>query len=234
MTDVVQYELSEDVAVLRIDDGKVNALAPQVIAALNAGLDRAEKESKALLIAGRPGRFSAGFDLGVLRSGGAKAAAELVTSGAELAIRIARHPAPVVIACTGHALAMGAILLVAADLRLGATGDFKIGFNEVAIGMTTPVFLMELARDRLSKRHFLRATAQAEIYTPEAAVDAGFLDRVTAPDDVVGAAQREAQRLTELPGPIFCATRARARSAVLDQIEASLAQDMAASFPASS
>ncbi len=234
MTDVVQYVLSGDVAVLRIDDGKANALGPRVIAALNAGLDRAEKESKAVLIAGRPGRFSAGFDLAVIRSGDARAAAELVTSGARLAVRIARHPAPVIIACTGHALAMGAVLLVAADLRLGATGDFKIGFNEVAIGMTTPVFLMELARDRLSKRHFLRATAQAEIYTPEAAVDAGFLDRATAPDDVVGAAQQEAQRLSELPGPTFCATRARARSAVLDQIEATLAQDMAASFPASS
>ena len=234
MTDVVTYELSQDVAVLRIDDGKVNALGPELLAALNAGLDRAEKESKAVLIVGRPGRFSAGFDLGVIRSGGARAAAELMTTGARVAVRIARHPAPVVIACTGHALAMGAVLLVATDLRIGATGDFKIGFNEVAIGMTTPLFLMELARDRLSKRHFLRATVQAEIYTPETAVDAGFLDRVTAPDDAVEAARREAQRLAELPGPIFCATRARARRDVLDQIEASLDQDVAASFPVSS
>ena len=231
MTDAVQYELSDDVAVLRIDDGKVNALGPPVIGALNVGLDRAEKESKAVLIAGRPGRFSAGFDLGVLRSGDAGTAAELVTSGARLAVRIARHPGPVVVACTGHALAMGAVLLVAADLRIGATGDFKIGFNEVAIGMTTPVFLMELARDRLSKRHFLRATVQAEIYAPETAVDAGFLDRVTEPDDLVGAAQREAQRLAELPGPIFCATRARARASILDHIEATLREDMAAAFP---
>ncbi len=231
MTDVVQYELSGDVAVLRIDDGKVNALGPTVIAALNTGLDRAEKESKAVLVAGRPGRFSAGFDLAVIRSGGPGAAAELVTAGARLAVRIARHPAPVVIACTGHALAMGAVLLVAADLRIGATGDFKIGFNEVAIGMVTPVFLMELARDRLSKRHFLRATTHAEIYTPEAAVDAGFLDRVTASEDVIGAAREEAQRLSELPGPIFCATRARARSSILEHIEATLSEDLAAAFP---
>ena len=231
MTEVVQYELSGDVAVLRIDDGKANALGPPVIAALDAGLDRAEKESKAVLITGRPGRFSAGFDLTVIRSGDPRAPLELVTSGARLAIRIARHSGPVVIACTGHALAMGAVLLVAADLRIGATGEFKIGLNEVAIGMTTPVFLMELARDRLSKRHFLRATVQAEIYTPETAVDAGFLDRVTAPDDVVGAARQEAQRLAELPGPIFSATRARARNDVLEHIEASLSEDLAASFP---
>ena len=141
MTDVVTYELSQDVAVLRIDDGKVNALGPELLAALNAGLDRAEKESKAVLIVGRPGRFSAGFDLGVIRSGGAGAAAELVTVGARVAVRIARHPAPVVIACTGHALAMGAVLLVAADLRSErpATSD---RLHEVAIGMTTPLFLM--------------------------------------------------------------------------------------------
>ena len=231
MTDAVQYELSDDVAVLRIDDGKVNALGPPVIGALNVGLDRAEKESKAVLIAGRPGRFSAGFDLGVLRSGDAGTAAELVTSGARLAVRIARHPGPVVVACTGHALAMGAVLLVAADLRIGATGDFKIGFNEVAIGMTTPVFLMELARDRLSKRHFLRATVQAEIYAPETAVDGrlpGPSDRARRPGWSSAAG---GQRLAELPGPIFCATRARARASILDHIEATLREDMAAAFP---
>jgi enoyl-CoA hydratase len=234
MSDFIQYERLGDVAILRIDDGKANALDPAIIDALHAGLDRAEKEAGAVLLTGRPGRFSAGFNLGVLREGGPEAARGLVTAGAELAVHIARHPAPVVIACSGHALAMGAVLLLAADLRIGAAGDFKIGFNEVAIGMTTPLFLLEFAKERLSKRHLQRATVQAEIYSPESAVDAGFLDRVLAPDDVFAGSLEEAQRLAELPRAAFAGTRGRLRQAMLERIDATLADDMARAFPAGS
>ena len=233
VSDIVHYGLSGDVAILRIDDGKANALDPAIIDALHSGLDRAEKEAAALLLTGRPGRFSAGFDLGALRRG-PDVARGLVTAGAELAMRIARHPSPVVIACNGHALAMGAVLLPAADLRIGASGDFKIGFNEVAIGMTTPLFLVEFARERLSKRHLQRATAQAEIYSPEAAIDAGFLDRVLAPDDLYASSLEEAQRLAQLPGVAFAGTRGRLRDAMLERIEATLAEDMARAFPKAS
>ncbi len=234
MSDFVQYELSGDVAILRIDDGKVNAIDPALIGALHSDLDRAEKEAAAVLLTGRPGRFSAGFNLGVLREGGPEAARGLVTAGAELAVRIARQPIPVVIACSGHALAMGAVLLLAADVRIGASGDFKIGFNEVAIGMTTPVFLLEFAHDRLSKRHLHRATVQAEIYSPEAAIDAGFLDRVLAPDDLFAGALEEAQRLAQLPRAAFVGTRGRLCGAMLERVEASLADDMARAFPTAS
>jgi enoyl-CoA hydratase len=234
MSDSVHYELSENTAILRIDDGKVNALDPSVITALRDGLTRAEKEAAAVLLTGRPGRFSAGFNLGVLREGGPDAARELVTAGAELAVHIARHPTPVVIACNGHALAMGAVLLLAADLRIGASGDFKIGFNEVAIGMATPIFLAEFARERLSKRHLLRATVQAEIYTPESAVDAGFLDRVAAPDDLFAAALEESQRLAQLPRAALARTRGIVRGEVLERIEATLADDLAGAFPTGS
>ncbi len=230
MSDSVQYELDRDVAILRIDDGKANALDPVVIGALRDVLTRAEKEAAAVLLTGRQGRFSAGFNLGVLRQGPDEARG-LVTAGAELAVQFARHPTPVVIACNGHALAMGAVLLLAADLRIGASGDFKIGFNEVAIGMTTPVFLVEFALERLSKRHLQRATVQAEIYSPEAAVDAGFLDRVLAPDDLFAGSLEDAQRLAKLPRAAFAGTRGRLLKAMLDRIEATLADDMARAFP---
>jgi enoyl-CoA hydratase len=232
MADTVIYEARDGVAVLRLDDGKANALGPDVFRALHEGLDRAEKEGGAVLLAGRPGRFSAGFDLNVMRSGGPEAGRALVEAGARFAVRLARHPAPVVIGCTGHALAMGAVLLMAADSRIGARGDFKLGFNEVAISMTTPRFLMEFARERISKRHLLRATVQAEIYAPELAVDAGFLDRTAPPDRVIDEALAEAARLGQLPRGAFCATRARARDATLDRIEAELVADVAGLFGA--
>ena len=234
MSDPVCFESSGDVAILRLDDGKANALPPVVLAALGAGLDRAAEAGQAVLLVGRPGRFSAGFDLSVMREGGPDAAREMITAGARLALRLARFPAPVVIGATGHALAMGAVLLLTADTRVGARGDFKIGFNEVAIGMATPAFLMEFARERISKRHFLRATVEAEIYDPESAVDVGFLDRTAEPDRVIDVALAEAERLAKLPRAAYARTRAVARSAVLDHIEASLVADMAGAFPSGS
>ncbi len=234
MSDSVQYELAGDIAILRIDDGKANALDSLIIDSLHDGLRRAEKEAAAVLLTGREGRFSAGFNLNVLRGGGPDVARGLVTAGAELAVHVARHPAPVVIACNGHAIAMGAVLLLAADLRIGAVGDFKIGFNEVAIGMATPIFLAEFARERLSKRHFQRATVQAEIYSPESGVDAGFLDRVVAPDDLFAGALEESQCLAQLPRAAFARTRGLVREGVLERIEATLADDMASAFPTGS
>jgi enoyl-CoA hydratase len=194
---VVSYELEESVAVVRMDDGKANALAPDLVAAVDEALDRAEKEARCVVIAGRPGRFSAGFDLSVMGEGG-DAVRRMVTAGAELAFRLYGFPTPVVMACTGHALAMGAVLLLAGDTRLGAEGEFKIGLNEVAIGMTLPVFAVELARDRLSRGHLTRAVLEAEIYSPVTAVEAGFLDRVVAPDALFDEARAEARRLAEL------------------------------------
>jgi enoyl-CoA hydratase len=233
MSTSIHYELTANIAILRIDDGKANALNPANIDALRDGLRRAGNEAGAVLLTGRPGRFSAGFDLQVLGSGDIGAARGLVTAGAELAVQVARHPTPVVIACSGHAVAMGAVLLLAADLRIGASGDFKITFNEVAIGMTAPVFLVEFARERLSKRHLQRATVQAEVYSPESAVDAGFLDRVVAPDELFATALEESQRLAKLPRASFTATRRHAREETLQRIEATLAADMDRAFSGS-
>ncbi len=176
----VQYTLEGQVAVIRIDDGKANALSHTVLDALHASLDRAADDgAAAVALIGRPGRFSAGFDLSVMGQGGA-AVRDMVSKGAGLALRLYEWPAPVVAAVTGHALAMGAVLCLAVDERIGTEGAYKIGLNEVAIGMTLPDFALELAQDRLSRRHLTRATACAEIYSPETAVDAGYLDRVVA------------------------------------------------------
>jgi enoyl-CoA hydratase len=220
------YTLEERVAVLRLDDGKANALSHAAIDAIHASLDRAEKEAGAALLLGRDGRLCAGFDLGVMRAG-PEAMRRLVTAGAELYLRMIESPLPIAVGCTGHALAAGAILLLAADARIGARGDFKIGLNEVAIGMALPIFAYELARDRLSKRHLVRATSQAEIYAPEAAVDAGFLDAVCEPAALVDTALGEARRLAALPQPAFRRTKAGLHRALVASIRATLADDMA-------
>ena len=220
------YRLDDGVAVLRLDDGKANALSRETIAAIETALDRAEKEARAVLLLGREGRFSAGFDLAVMRSG-IEPMRGLVTAGADLLLRIALHPLPILVGCTGHALAAGALLLLAADTRIGARGAYKIGLNEVAIGMRLPIFGYELARERLSKRHLLRATTQAELYAPDAAVDAGFLDSICEPAELAPAALAEARRLAALPQPAFARTKQALRGEMVARVRATLAQDMA-------
>jgi len=225
---ILHSELRDGVALLRLDDGKANAISHAVIDSLHRALDEAEKEGSAVVWAGRPQRFSGGFDLAVMRSGRPEAVRELVTAGAELFLRFLTHPRPVVVACTGHAIAAGALALLGADLRLGARGDFRIGLNEVGIGMTLPLFALEMARHRLAPTHFFRATTQAELYGPEDAVAAGYLDAAVDPGRLLEAAEAEARRLGALPGPAFAETKRRAHAEFAARLRAGLAEDMRA------
>lgn len=197
MSEILEYELKEGVAVIRMDDGKANALSHAMLDALKEAFDRAEAdEAGAVLVIGRPGRFSAGFDLSVMRAGDRDAMKDLVGKGAVLGLRLFEFPVPVVFAVSGHALAMGAVLCMAVDVRIGAKGDYKLGLNEVAIGMTLPPFALILAEDRLSRRHLTRATAHAEVYSPEEAVDAGYLDWVVEGEELEEAALAHAKSLS--------------------------------------
>ena len=221
----VRFELHGSVAVVRIDDGKANVISHTVLEGLHAALDRASREAEAVVLAGRAGRFSAGFDLATFAQGPAAAAA-LVTAGGRLALRLYGHPQPVVAACTGHAIAMGAILLLASDVRIGAEGAFQIGLNEVAIGLTLPRFGVELARDRLSRRHLGSAVFLARMFGPEAARDAGYLDRTCAPDRVIAEAIEEATQLTRLRRPAIGDTKLRLRGATIARVESDIEEDI--------
>ena len=230
MTDHVTLTIADDVAHLAIDDGKANAISHAVIDAVHGALDRAVRDAKAMVLSGRPGRFSAGYDLSVVRSG-PDAVQALVREGALLTMRLYELERPVVVACTGHALAQGAIFLMAADVRIGAAGAFKIGLNEVAIGMPVPIYAAELARDRLSRRHLTAATALATIYDPAGAVDAGYLDTVVEPDRVVPAALERAAALAgSLNARAFAATRTNLRGAVAHHVRTTLNDDIGAFF----
>jgi enoyl-CoA hydratase len=114
------------------------------------------------------------------------------------------------------------------DLRIGASGAFKIGLNEVAIGLPVPVLAMELARDRLVKTELVRATLMAQIYAPDEAVRAGFLDAVVPADQLLERAKQEASRLGALPNIAYRGTKTRLRRATIEHIRAGMAGDMAA------
>ncbi len=227
MTSPLTYTLEDSLAVVRMDDGKANALSVEMIDALLAALARAEGEAKALVLAGRAERFCAGFDLRTMMSGPEQATALLVR-GSELLLRLYDAALPLVIACTGHALAGGALVVLTGDLRIGAAGAFKIGLNEVSIGLPVPVLAMELARDRLVKTELARATLGAQIYTPDEAMRAGYLDAVVPGDELVERAKQEAARLGALPRTAYRATKTRLRRATIELIRSSLETDMAA------
>ena len=224
-TALVSYTLENQVAIVAMDDGKANALSKPMIAELLAALTRAEQEASAMVLVGRPDRFCAGFDLRVMMSG-PDAAKDLLRTGSELLLRLYGATIPLVIACTGHALAGGALVVLTGDHRIGASGAFRIGLNEVSIGLPVPVLAMELARDRLLPSELPRATLMAQIYEPESAVRAGYLDAVAAPEAVLEQARAEATRLAGLPRSAYRATKSRLRGKTIDHIRASLDADM--------
>jgi enoyl-CoA hydratase len=226
MADLLSYALQDDVAVITMDDGKANALSHDMLDALDGALDRAEKEAKAIVIAGREGKFCAGFDLKTMMAG-PESVAGLLTKGGAFLMRLYAFPLPVVAACTGHALAGGALLLLCCDLRIGGEGAFKLGLNEVQIGLPLPLLGRELARDRLSKRHLTQATVMARIYAPAEACDAGYLDSVAALDELAAKAQREAKRLAGLSPQAYAITKKQMRAGTIAAIQDGFEADLA-------
>ena len=224
MSDRLTYELSDGIATITMDDGKVNVLSLDMLRELSAAFDRAESDGAVVVLAGREGRFSAGFDLATLTTDPANAPT-MLRAGFELSVRVLSFPFPVVIACTGHAIAMGVFLLLSGDYRIGGDGPFKIRANEVAIGLTMPYAAIEVCRQRLTPAHFSRAVLNAEEYTPRDAVDAGFLDRVVDPSDVLTAARAKAVELSQLNLIAHTGSKLRARKHALDAISAAIEVD---------
>ena len=224
MSEPVTYLLEDSIATITMDDGKVNALSLRMLASLSAALDRAQRDHAIVVLGGRPGVFSAGFELPVLSAGGADAR-KMLRSGFELAHRLLSFPTPIVAACSGHALAMGAFLLLSSDYRIGAEGAFKIGANEVAIGLTMPRAAIQICRQRLATTHFDRSVINAEIYAPAAAVAAGFLDEVAAAEKLTASARDTALRLAKLNLAAHAATKSRVRDAMLGALSRAIEAD---------
>lgn len=218
------------VSLISMDDGKANALSKQGIADLTAAIDEAEADPAvvAAVIAGREGKFSAGFDLNVMRSGDFAAMVDLVADGGDLVRHTYMAGLPIVAACTGHALAAGALLLLGCDVRVAATGDYKLGVNEVAIGMVLPDWAMTICRERLSKRHLQRAVATARITDAQGAVDVGFTDIAVPMEEVVERAIEEAASFAHLDRGAYAKTMTQFRGEVAQTMADQTKADRAA------
>jgi enoyl-CoA hydratase len=225
MADLVTSTRTDMVSTVTMDDGKVNVFSIPMLRSLHSTFDQAERDATVVLLKGRPGCFSAGFDLQTL-SGPRQDVLTLLGLGASLAERILSFPAPVAIACTGHAYPAGAFLLMAADWRLCADGPFRLGLNEVRIGLTLPLFAIVLARHRLTPAHFDHALVTGEMFDPPTAREAGLLDAVVPADELDAHAERVAEDLATIDRRAHTATKLRVRKPVVDELRAAIEAEL--------
>jgi len=218
MGERVGYELADGIATIAMDDGKVNALSPAMLDELFEALERAESDEAVVILTGRETTFSGGFDLKTFQSGDMDAVRAMLSGGARLTERLLSFPNPVVAACNGNAIAMGSFVLLGCDVRIGAQGDFKLGLNEVALGMTIPWYAIEAARHRLTPPWFDRCTVTGVLIGPDEAREAGFLDEVVPLDQVAERALEEARVLAGVSRSAHIANKLRVRERVLEGV----------------
>ncbi|WP_144205991.1 crotonase/enoyl-CoA hydratase family protein [Mycobacterium tilburgii] len=222
MSGPVTYSRKDAIAVIRMDDGKVNALGPTMQAALNEAIDQADGDDVgALVLTGNDRVFSGGFDLKILTSGKVQPAIDMLRGGFKLSYRLLSYPKPVVIACTGHAIAMGSFLLSSGDHRVAAHA-YNIQANEVAIGMTIPYAALEIMKLRLTPSAYQQATGLAKAFFGETALAAGFVDEIVLPEVVVSRAEEAAQEFAGLHQNAHAATKLRARADTLKALRAGI------------
>jgi enoyl-CoA hydratase len=227
MPELVTYHRDGPVSTITMDDGKVNVFSIPMLEALHEAFGQAERDGTTVLLVGRPGSFSAGFDLNVIK-GPSVDVVTMLTLGARLAERVLSFPAPVAAVCTGHCYPAGAFLLLSADVRVGVDGPYRIGLNEVRIGLTLPWFAVVLARHRLTPPSFDRTTVTGALYGPAEAARAGFLDVVVPPDELDGTVAAVLDDLALIDRPAHAATKLRVRDRVLTDLRAAIDSEWAA------
>jgi len=226
VTELVTYELNDGIATITLNNGKANALGHDVFEGLNAALDRAEQDKAIVILTGQPGMFSGGYDLKEMQKG-PKEAMALVKIGSTLTRRLSAFPLPVIGACSGHAIAKGAFVLLSVDYRIGVEGGFKLGLNEVAIGMTMHHAGIEIARHRMPAPYFYRSVVNAEIFNPEGAVEAGFLDELVAPEQLMERAVAVATQMKQLNLNAHKQTKLKVKADYLALLDRCIEQDAA-------
>ncbi len=229
MTELLDVQIEDGIATLTLNNGKVNALSHEMIAALHAGLDQAEAAGAVVILTGQAGIFSGGYDLKTMQKS-PEAAMALVKEGSSLTRRMLAFPCPIVGACNGHAVAKGVFLLLCCDHRVGVAGDFKLGLNEVAIGIPMHHAGIALARNRMPKPYFNRAVITAEMFDPATAIDAGILDRVVPAEALLPTARKIAEAMKGLNKDAYLKTKLKVRKDYLAHLDWAIEEDAKVGF----
>ena len=208
MTDQIATLTSDgDVSIITLNDGKANVFSPEMSKTISSLLDEVPDNKGSLVITGRPGIFSAGFDLKIISSGDVSAVSSMIKTGFTLLARVYNFPRPVIAACSGHGVALGAFLLCCADYRIGAKGQFIVQANETRNNMSIPTPILEISKTRISKTHWYRAILNAEAYPIEKAIEPGYLDEVVEAESLMTRAMEVANDLATLGHPHYKITK---------------------------
>jgi enoyl-CoA hydratase len=197
----------DNISIITLDDGKANVFSPKMIQDVNECLDKVPTDSGAIIITGRQGMFSAGFDLKIISAGDMQATMDMSLSGFKLLSRIFSFPRPILAACSGHGIALGTFLLCCCDYRVGVKGDFMIGANEMRTNMVIPIPILELINHRVSSSHKYRAILGAEMYSIENGIGAGLIDEVVDAENLMETAMLKVKDLATMGHPSYTLTK---------------------------
>ncbi len=224
---LVTVQQDENIAVLTLDDGKVNVFSASMAERLQECFNTLDPGIGAVVVRGRPGILSAGFDLKTLGSGDPEATVDMVSKTVRMTMDVLSFPRPVIGVATGHSVAMGALFLMAMDYRIGARGHFRIGLNEVMDGLALPIFAIELSRFRLPVVNLIAGTLHSSLCTPDEAVSAGFLEEAVPSDELMETAMLRARDFARLPNPAYHISKQNLVAPIRDRILNTLDEDLA-------
>ena len=209
----------DGVAVLRIEHGKANVLDLELCDAIVAAFEEAG-DARAVVLTGTGRIFSAGVDLFRVLEGGKSYIDAFVPAMCRAFERMFVHPAPVVTAANGHAIAGGCLLVAAADQRLMVEGSARIGIPELQVGVPFPPMALEIMRFATPPQHFQTVVYRAETHEPSAALALGLIDEIVEPAALLDRALARAERLASVPAETFAITKREIRRPTMDRIRA--------------
>ena len=207
MEKLATLESKDDVSIITIDDGKANVFSKNMIDAFNECLDNVPTDKGSLIITGREGMFSAGFDLKVISSGDIEKIRDMTLNGFKLLTRIFSFPRPVLAACSGHGIALGTFLLCCCDYRIGIKGEYMVGANEMRTNIVIPTPILELIKFRVTQSYKYRAVLGGEMFALEDATKTGIIDEITESNNLMNTAMEKAKDLSTMGNPSYSLTK---------------------------
>jgi enoyl-CoA hydratase len=207
-----------DISIIKLDDGKANAFSHDMLSQVNELLAKVPRDSGALVIIGREGLFSGGFDLKTLATGDMEKITKMVQLGYRLLLELFSFDRPIVAAVSGHSIALGLFVTCSADYRIAIDGKYVCQANEVRNNMDIPTQIMEILKARVNKKYFYPAVYHSDAFSVQDSIEVGYIDEVVPEDQFMARVIEKAKELATLPHPFYANTKKTAQDDVRQKI----------------
>lgn len=217
-TPIATLSQENNISIITLDDGKANAFSFEMLTQVNQLLAQVPRDSGTLVITGRDGIFSGGFDLKTLATGDMEKITKMVQLGYKLLLELYSFERPIVAAVSGHAIALGIFITCCADYRIAKNGQYVCQANEVRNHMDIPTQIMEILIARVNKNYFYPAVYHSDAYSMQDSIAVGFIDEVVEEDKFMSRVMDKAEELSSLPHPQYVNTKHFAQGDVIKKI----------------